>query len=71
MADVLVRKLSDEDLAALDARAGRLGISRNEYLRRLVHRDVEVMPVTTHDLAQFAATFADLDDPEVMRGAWE
>ena len=71
MADVLVRNLSDEKLAAVDARASRLGISRNEYLRRLVHRDVDLVPVSKQDLKAFAATFADLADPEIMSGAWD
>ena len=34
MPDVLVRDVPDDVVAALDARAARLGISRNEYLRR-------------------------------------
>lgn len=71
MPDVLLRNLSDEELAAVDARAGRLGLSRNEYLRRLVHRDVEAVPVSADDLRRFADTFSDLGDPEVMSGAWE
>ena len=28
-------------------------------------------PVTVESLRQFAQTFSDLADPEVMRGAWE
>jgi hypothetical protein len=28
-------------------------------------------PVTTEDLERFAATFADLADPDIMRRAWE
>ena len=71
MADLLLRNVSDEDVAALDARAARLGLSRNEYLRRLVHRDVESRPMNRDDLDRFAQAFADLADPEVMSGAWE
>jgi len=71
MADLLLRNVSDEDIAALDARAARLGLSRNEYLRRLVHRDVESRPMTRDDLHHFAQVFGDLADPEVMSGAWE
>jgi hypothetical protein len=70
MADLLLRNLSDEDLSAVDARSARLGLSRNEYLRRLVHRDVDAQPVTVEDLHSFAATFADLEDPDVISGAW-
>ncbi len=71
MTDLLLRNLSDEDVAAIDSRAARLGLSRNEYLRRLVHRDVDPGPVTAADLAEFADTFVDLGDPDVMAGAWE
>jgi plasmid stability protein len=34
MADILVRDVPEEVVAALDAQAARLGISRTEYLRR-------------------------------------
>ncbi len=71
MADLLLRNLRDEDVAAIDARASRLGLSRNEYLRRLVHRDVDPQPVTRDDLEQFASIFGDLADPQVMSGDWE
>lgn len=71
MADVLLRNLSDEELAAVDARASRLGLSRNEYLRRLVRRDIEPVPVRQQDLEAFAAAFGDLADPDVMSGAWD
>lgn len=70
MADLLLRNLSEEDLSAVDARCAKLGLSRNEYLRRLVHRDVDARPVTVEDLHSFATTFADLGDPDVMSGAW-
>ena len=32
--DVLIRDVPDDVIAALDARAGRLGLSRSEYVRR-------------------------------------
>ena len=34
MPDVLIRDVPVDDLVRLDARAARLGLSRNEYLRR-------------------------------------
>jgi Ribbon-helix-helix protein, copG family len=34
MTDVLIRDVSDDVIAALDAHAGRLGLSRSEYVRR-------------------------------------
>lgn len=70
MADLLLRNLSDKDLSAVDARSARLGLSHNEYLRRLVHRDIDAQPVTVKDLHSFAATFADLEYPDVISRAW-
>lgn len=70
MTDILLRNLSDDEVRAIDAKASRLGLSRNEYLRRLVRRELAVVSVTVADLADFAATFGDLGNPEVMSGAW-
>jgi hypothetical protein len=72
MADVLVRDVPDDVVAALDAHAARLGLSRSEYLRRRLAQDA-AMPqdaVSLEDLTQFADVFGDLGDPEVMSRAW-
>ena len=60
-------------MAALDARAARLGLSRTEYLRRrLVQEAVgAAQEVTVEHLSAFADTFTDLADTDVMKGAWE
>jgi hypothetical protein len=73
MSDVLIRDVPEEVLAAIDARAAKLGISRVEYVRRRLAQDVAVAPVlvTVDDLQRFAGTFADLVDPDVMAGAWD
>jgi len=73
MTDVLVRDVPEAVVAALDAQASRLGLSRNEYLRRRLAQDVAATsgPVTVAHLTAFADAFADLTDAEVMRGAWE
>lgn len=73
MTDVLVRDVPDDVVAALDARASRLGLSRSQYLRRRLAQDAasSPQPVSTDDLVAFAETFADLADPDVMKGAWE
>jgi plasmid stability protein len=73
MADVLIRDVPDEVIAALDARAGRLGLSRSEYVRRRLAQDAAASgsPVSVQDLARFAATFADLTDPDGMSQAWK
>jgi len=70
--DILVRDVPDEVVAALDARASRLGLSRSEYLRRRLTQEAVAGPeqVTVEHLDAFAETFADLADPEVMKGAW-
>ena len=71
MPDVLIRDLPEHVVAAIDANAQRLGLSRNEYLRRTLA--IEARPraaVTVADLKRSAEVFADLDDPDVMSGAW-
>ncbi|MBA3838687.1 MAG: ribbon-helix-helix protein, CopG family [Thermoleophilaceae bacterium] len=73
MTDVLVRDVPEDVVAALDARASRLGLSRSEYLRRRLAQEAvtDLQPVTVEHLAAFAETFTDLGDAEVMKGAWE
>lgn len=72
MSDVLIRDVPDEVLAAIDARAARLGISRAEYVRRRLTQDAAMAPgaVTVSDLRRFGEVFVDLSDPEVMAAAW-
>jgi hypothetical protein len=73
MTDVLIRDVPDEVIAALDAHAGRLGLSRSEYVRRRLAQDAAApgSPVRVEDLARFADVFADLADPDVMSQAWK
>jgi plasmid stability protein len=72
MTDVLIRDVPEEVIAALDAHAARLGLSRSEYVRRRLAQDAAISdsPVSVEDLARFADTFADLADPDVMSQAW-
>lgn len=72
MTDVLIRDIPEDVVAALDARAARLGLSRSEYLRRRLAQEAAITPepVTVRHLAVFGETFSDLGDPEVMKGAW-
>lgn len=72
MTDVLVRDVPDDVVAALDARASRLGLSRSEYLRRRLAQEAVTAerPVTVDHLTAFAETFSDLTDAEVMKDAW-
>ncbi len=72
MTDMLIRDVPDEVIAAVDARAGRLGLSRSEYVRRRLAQDAGSAgaPVSTEDLARFAEEFGDLADREIMSQAW-
>jgi hypothetical protein len=72
MPDLLIRDLPDDVLAAIDAKARRVGLSRSEYIRRTLSRERADAnaEVTVADLVVFADTFADLADADVMRQAW-
>lgn len=74
MTDILIRNVSDDVVAAIDAKAARVGLSRAEYLRRALERERTPGPnsdsVTTLHLHRLAELTSDLDDPEVMSGAW-
>jgi len=65
MADVLVRDVPDDVLAALDARAGRVGLSRSEYLRRRLTQEAATTAshVGLDDLSRFGEIFSDLANP--------
>lgn len=73
MADLLVRGVPEDVIAALDARAAKLGLSRSQYLRRKLAQETPAAAgrVSPADLQAFAETFADLSDSDVMRGAWQ
>jgi hypothetical protein len=71
MTDVLIRDVPDDVVAAIDANAGRLGLSRSEYLRRmLVQAAHRPSIVTAEHLRSFTSTFTDLADDDLMRNAW-
>ena len=72
MTDILIRDVPEDVVAAVDALAGRLGLSRSEYVRRLLAQDAarQDLPVSVEDLARFADVFGDLTDPDVMSQAW-
>ncbi|SON61875.1 Antitoxin VapB2 [Mycobacterium simulans] len=74
MPDVLIRGLSRAAVARIDAEAAAHGLSRNEYLVRRF--EAERSPsgsgarLTIEDLRRAAEAAQDLDDPDVMEGAW-
>ncbi len=71
MTDLLIRDVPDDVVAAIDANAGRLGLSRTEYLRRtLAQAAHQPATMTVDQLRDFGDMFADLADEDVMRQAW-
>ncbi|MEY4606696.1 MAG: hypothetical protein RLY45_1456 [Actinomycetota bacterium] len=72
MTNILIRDIPDEVIAAIDARAKRIGLSRTEYLRRTLERERvgSVGPITLDHFHRVASLAADLDDPDVMANAW-
>ncbi len=72
MPDILIRDVPEDVIALLEQRARQLGLSRTEYLRRMLVRESvdQTSPATLEDWRAFAERHADLDDPEVMRQAW-
>jgi plasmid stability protein len=72
MTNILIRGIPDEVIAAIDARAKRIGLSRTEYLRRTLERERvgSVGPITLDHFHRVASLAADLDDPDVMANAW-
>jgi hypothetical protein len=65
MTDILIRDVPDDVIVAVDARAGRLGLSRSEYVRRRPAQDAAAAGpgVGTGDLARFAARRSDGSAP--------
>lgn len=75
MTDVLIRGVPEEDLQRIDERAARLGLSRNEFMRRKIAQEAALeqarkRPLTHEDFVRFSELAADLKDEEVMRRAW-
>ena len=72
MSDVLIRDLPDDVLAAIDARATEMGLSRVEYIRRRLAQDARIFPlrVTPEDLSRLGVTLAGLADEQFISEAW-
>jgi hypothetical protein len=67
--DIRIRDVPDEVVASLDAKAKSNGLTRAEYLRRLL-ADQQEPTLTREQLDRFATRTADLSNPEVMAAAW-
>lgn len=72
MVDILVRDVPDDVVAAIEVNARAVGLSRVEYLRRLLERERTAAggDVTVESLRRFGETLRDLADDDVMRSAW-
>ncbi|MCB0995567.1 MAG: ribbon-helix-helix protein, CopG family [Acidimicrobiales bacterium] len=72
MPDILIRDVPEDVIAQLDQRARHLGLSRTEYLRRMLVRESvdRSTPMTVDHWRTFAERHPDLDDPDVMGHAW-
>ena len=70
--DILIPDVPEDVIAAIDIKAQRLGISRADYLRRVLVRELAVQTahVAVTDLDDFAGAFADLSDIDAMNRAW-
>ena len=67
MTDVLIRDGDEEDLARFD------GLSRPEGLRLRIHDEPEPVrrQATWDDLLELTHAIRDVENPEVMAGAWQ
>ena len=72
MPDILIPDVAADVITAIDIKARRLGLSRADYLRRILARELALQPapVSVTDLADFAEAFADLSDTDAMNRAW-
>ena len=72
MADLLIRDLAPEVMMALEKKAALLGLSRVEYVRRMLAQEVRIgtESVTEKHLASLLELLPDLSDKEIMENAW-
>ncbi|MDO5672649.1 MAG: antitoxin [Actinomycetaceae bacterium] len=72
MTDLLIRSVPTDDVQRIDEQARRLGLSRNEYLKRQILQQARrnSSPITQEDVQTFSQLAQDLDDPEIMKDAW-
>jgi len=71
MSDILIRDVPERTVAEIDRRATERGVSRNEYLRHWLDREIRPqVTVTDDDLHRLSRLASDVTDPDVMRQAW-
>jgi len=75
MPDILIRGLSKQTVERIDATAKDLRLSRSAYIRRVLAGTPEApsrrRATTMADLRRLTEAIKDMDDSEVMKGAWE
>jgi hypothetical protein len=72
VSDILLRDVPEDVLQAIDASAKLLGVSRSEYLRRILARERRTnASVSIIDFEKFSSTFADLASEEILAQAWQ
>ena len=72
MTDILIPDIPDVVIAAIDAKAHQSGISRSEYLRRILAREhnADTSKADIESLELLAVRIRDIANPVVMRQAW-
>ena len=68
--DILIRDVPDDVVAAVDANAQRAGLTRAEFLRRVL-AEQQKPAVTREHLNRFVERTADLGEADVMAAAWQ
>ena len=61
--NILLRAIPDADVVQIAVNAARAGLSRSEYLRRLIHEEMERTRVS---LAAQAGTCSGLFPPDIL-----
>ncbi len=72
MADLLIRDVPADVVAALDAGAARLGVSRSEFVRRRLSQEFQQSheSVAEQHPRNLLQILPDLADEDVMASAW-
>lgn len=71
MPDILIRDVPEHTVAEIERRASESGVSRNEYLRHWLDREIRPhVTVTDDDLSRLSNLASDVTDPDVLRRAW-
>lgn len=74
MTDVLIEDVEDSDLKFLDDEAKRLGISREQILRRAIAREAHRVkpkePLTVESFRRFRELASDMLEPDFEQRAW-